>query len=187
MQDAYWSAKCGKTFEDPPEGALNVNDPDDLPNQPSSTPAAPSPTPTPSSTSAPPPLTRALGIVIEAPDSYDAESHPETAWLFFTTDYGHTVDCRADTDTVLNFARPENLDQPAVYPGGTYDLKLDGKDCQYKNDGTNSGRIFCGDTQIACYDDPAHKPGVNINRSNIDGDNYMCGLEYRQPMFTCPW
>jgi hypothetical protein len=127
-------------------------------------------------------FTKALEIVVEIPPWYGKYS-PDIAWLFFATDYGRKVHCRMDTVHIEK--RIGDLSKPA-YPGGTFDLKLFGEDCQYKNNGINPGRLFCGDKEIECKNDLNHKDGIVIG-PKLDGSNYMCGPSYRQAMFTREW
>lgn len=163
FQDAYWSAKCGKTFTDPPPGTKNTP-----PTQPSPPTAEPPKAPT-----------KALSIVVEIPPFYSAKN-PQVAWLFFTTDYGKAVDCSANAALVEK--RNEDTSKASTYPGGTFNIKLYNEDCQYKNDGTNPGRLFCGEKQIDCINDPSHQDGAAIGTGT-----YMCGPGHRQGMFTCAW
>ncbi|ORY03129.1 hypothetical protein BCR34DRAFT_492642 [Clohesyomyces aquaticus] len=96
-------------------------------------------------------------------------------WLFLETDYGHGVECR--TDFLIPFKTvPWATDGTVTYPGGTWDLVINEQPCQYKNSGDNAGKLFCGDKEHWCMDDPAEK------------NEYQCPGGYtRQPVFTCPY
>lgn len=100
---------------------------------------------------------------------------PTFDWLFLETDYGNGVGCR--TDFLLPPKTVPWASGGAVtYPGGTWPLTLDGSDCEYKNSGDNTGKLFCDEIEIGCIDDPAEK-----NEYNCDG-GYR-----RQPVFTCAY
>lgn len=98
---------------------------------------------------------------------------PTFDWLFLMTNYGSGVECR--TDFLIPFKTVSWAPNGAVtYPGGTWDLKVDGESCQYKNSGDNAGKLFCHDEEYTCIDDPAEK------------NEYQCPNNYRrQPVFTC--
>ncbi|KAJ4361855.1 hypothetical protein N0V83_010796 [Neocucurbitaria cava] len=170
--DAYWSAKCSKTFADPPPGTKDNDDPVDGLTQPSPAPEEPPKLPT-----------KALSIISEVPPWYGKASQ-DIAWLFFATEYGQKVGCRVDP--AYTEKRQEDISKPATYPGGTFDLRLCEEDCQYKNDGLNPGRLFCADKEIECKNDPAHEDGSAID-GKLDGSNYMCGPATRHAFFTCAW
>jgi hypothetical protein len=98
----------------------------------------------PSSPPSPPPQapkTKALSIILQ---NYIDESSNDMTWLFFATDYGASVLCHSDKKALLKTkaARATDIDNPP-WPGGTYQLKLDGMNCEYKNDGTNAGALWC--------------------------------------------
>jgi hypothetical protein len=98
---------------------------------------------------------------------------PTLDWLFLRTDFGHGVECR--TDFLIPFSTATWTSGGALtYLGGTWPLNIDGESCEYKNSGDNPGRLFCGDRQYGCVDDPA------------ENDIYSCTDGYlRQPVFTC--
>jgi hypothetical protein len=89
--------------------------------------------------------------------SYDAQ------WHFYATAVGHEVSCdpssdnqvseianKGPSDAKFNFGGDQrNL----PWPAGTYNLSIDGEDCQYRNDGTNPGRLFCPKKEISCTED----------------------------------
>lgn len=83
-------------------------------------------------------------------------------WHFYTTPVGHAVGCdwksnsveeittQGPSDTKLpSSTDPKNL----PWPGGEYKLNIDGEECVYKCDGTNSGRLLCPQKEIACRED----------------------------------
>jgi hypothetical protein len=100
---------------------------------------------------------------------------PTFDWLFLTTDYGKGVGCR--TDFLVPFKTvPWATGDAVTYPGGTWNLDIDGEECQYKNLGDNPGMLFCHGRCITCINDPNEK------------NEYECGGGYRrQPVFTCAY
>jgi hypothetical protein len=96
-------------------------------------------------------------------------------WLFLTTDFGKGVGCR--TDFLVPFKTvPWAAGGAVTYPGGTWNLNIDGEECQYKNSGNNVGMLFCHGRSITCINDPEEK------------NEYGCGGGYkRQPVFTCAY
>jgi hypothetical protein len=172
LQDAYWSAKCGKTFVDPPPGTKE--EPEDYADA------------VPPNTSAPTQPTKALSIVADVGFKSMQNRDPAIVdWKFFSTDYGNAVGAR--TDPALQVRRTENIDQQ-IFPGGTFDLTLFGETCQYKNDGHSVGKLFCGDKAIECADDPAYK---NLPLRGFPGDggriSYWTLGNIRQPVYKCAY
>ncbi|KAF2274042.1 uncharacterized protein EI97DRAFT_444332 [Westerdykella ornata] len=84
-----------------------------------------------------------------------------STWNFYTTTVGKVVGSCGETkgeklipgegstnvDLLPEVAR--NTDNPP-WPGGSFQLKIEGEECEYKNDGTNSGRLFCPKREISC-------------------------------------
>ncbi|KAF2189327.1 hypothetical protein K469DRAFT_748010 [Zopfia rhizophila CBS 207.26] len=148
---------------------------------------SPSPSETLSPTETPPPESSPLGFLpdyLTQPESLqDWGAFNKIDWQFFATDYGKTVDCR--TDPAYHEERDiDRIKEGPWYPGGEFNLKLFGEDCQYKNSGNNPGRLFCGSKEIECKDDPADK---NPSDPNAEKGNYKCGDKTRQPVFTCAY
>jgi hypothetical protein len=100
---------------------------------------------------------------------------PTFDWLFLETDFGHGVECR--TDFLIPFKTvPWASNGATTFPGGIWPLTMDEQSCEYRNSGDNPGKLFCGDKQIECVDDPAEE------------EQYTCdGGFTRQPVFTCPY
>jgi len=118
--------------------------------------SSPPPPPSPPAPPAPPPKSKALSIILQ---NYIYEAANENSWLFFTTSIGVSVLCHSDKDAI---SKAKTADDPSLvenppWPGGIFPLKLDGMDCDYKNDGTNPGALWCnngGDNKvIACQQD----------------------------------
>jgi hypothetical protein len=100
---------------------------------------------------------------------------PTFDWLFLETDFGHGVGCRTDFLTPFTTV-PWAVGGVDTYSGGIWPLTIVGQSCEYRNSGDNPGRLFCGDKQFECVDDPAEK------------DEYPCDGGYtRQPVFTCSY
>lgn len=81
-------------------------------------------------------------------------SHPGGAnvgsWNFYTTTTGKTVGSCGETegekltlgDGSTNANVAGDINNPP-WPGGSFKLKIEGEQCEYKNDGTNPDRLFC--------------------------------------------
>jgi hypothetical protein len=131
----------------------------------------------------PPPLeppkgpTKALSIGTEW-----VTGAPTLDWQFFATDYGKKVECRSDW--ALRETRKIAPKGSTMHRGGSFNLKLFDQNCQYKNSGDNTGKLYCGDKTIDCVDDPAYK---DPSSPTADKGNYKCGNRWRQPVFTCAY
>ncbi|KAF1828223.1 hypothetical protein BDW02DRAFT_617367 [Decorospora gaudefroyi] len=89
--------------------------------------------------------------------SYDAQRH------FYITAFGHGVGCDISSDDQVSEItsqgpsdaksdfRGDHKNLP--WPGGIYNLNIEGEDCEYKNDGTNAGRLFCPNREIDCMEE----------------------------------
>ncbi|KAL3428232.1 hypothetical protein PVAG01_01741 [Phlyctema vagabunda] len=96
--------------------------------------------------------TKALNIVLEhrmwaIPGT---EGHAENfKWLFYSVAQGTASECSDDPVPVAE--APADGATTARYPAGTFDVKTQDGDCQYKNDGTgNPGALWCGDKGHSC-------------------------------------
>jgi hypothetical protein len=87
----------------------------------------------------------------------------DITWKFYTVSVGKAVGSCGETDgqeitpqDPSDPKLPSNLstDSPP-WPAGTFKLKIEDQDCEYKCDGTNPGRLFCPNKQIACVEDSA--------------------------------
>jgi hypothetical protein len=93
----------------------------------------------------PPPApkpTQALSIIIQS--LIDTGAGAETNWLFFSTKFGESALCKEDNYAIIKpkISTDTDIDNPP-WPGGSYTLMIDGMDCEYKNDGTNAGALWC--------------------------------------------
>ncbi|KAJ4348760.1 uncharacterized protein N0V89_010138 [Didymosphaeria variabile] len=142
----------------------------------------PEPEPEPEEPSGP---TKSLSIVAEYRNG-DILDLTKIHWKFFQVDYGKAAGC--DDEPVREEIRDRvDLDGTTLnYPGGTFDLKLWDQDCQYKNQGDNQGKLYCGDQSHECLDDPADKNPSDIN---ADKGIYKCAddTQTREPVFLCSW
>lgn len=113
-------------------------------------------------TSSGPSKGKALSIaMVTTVNSHAGGATLNSEWNFFTTSVGRAVGSCGETDgqkliptggsDVRISGSPDTENPP--WPGGAYKLNIDGKDCEYKCDGTNAGRLFCGDKQISCAED----------------------------------
>lgn len=108
----------------------------------------------------PPPKTKALSIIFQ---NYIDEISNTNSWLFFRTDIGVSKLCANEKDAIYKTdagGDAGTVDNPP-WPGGSFPLTLDGLgDCQYQNDGTNTGSLWCGENEIKCQeDDMKAQPG----------------------------
>ena len=70
------------------------------------------------------------------------------SWLFVPGDYGVDRVCAAEDQAQKMVSAPGDDDTVVnpPWPGGTFELNsLHGLECEYKNDGTNPGALFCQD------------------------------------------
>ncbi|KAF2819103.1 hypothetical protein CC86DRAFT_413177 [Ophiobolus disseminans] len=79
-------------------------------------------------------------------------------WKFYTTKVGKPVGSCGQTDGKEIPA--ESTDKPQLggssntpFPGGIFKLNIEGEACTYRCDGTNPGRLFCPQREIACRED----------------------------------
>jgi hypothetical protein len=111
---------------------------------------APQPTAEPSPAPAPTPERRNKAISIIMQHLIDPISN-EVSWQFFASDYGVSSLCHPYQEAALSVTidGPSDTDNPA-WPGGTFTLhNLDEVDCDYKNDRSNAGALWCQDRNEA--------------------------------------
>ena len=165
------------------------DDDDESPNDSSPT----SPSPVPSAT--PSRKNKALSIIFQ---NYIDEISNENTWLFFNSDYGESSECRLDTQAMKTVPADGNVDNPP-WPAGTYEMGnlIDSSSCDYLNDGTNPGSLWCQD-----WDAPPTKQGEPAlpkdreikckaeevrYKSGAEGcSDSMMGI-YRHAVVTCDW
>jgi hypothetical protein len=174
LQDAYWSAECGRIFVDPPPGTTGDKEPEDYADA------------LPPIVLVPAQPTKTLSIVADLGfKSMQDHNSAIVDWKFFSTDYGHAVGPR--TDAALQSRRTEDIDKQ-IFPGRTFDFILFDKACQYRNDGQSTGKLFCGEKTIDCTNGPAYK---NLLLRGYPGDgggeSYWTLRDIRQPMYTCAY
>lgn len=105
---------------------------------------------------------KALSIaMVTTVNSHAGGATVDSEWHFFTTSVGKAVGSCGETDGQQLIptggsdfpisGEPDSGNPP--WPAGIYNLIIEGKDCEYKCDGTSPGRLFCGDKQISCTED----------------------------------
>ncbi len=111
-----------------------------------------------SSTDSSPQATKALSIIMQnhfLQDNKGVEIS-DNSWLFFETDKGQSALCQQETDALLRtpMDKNANVNNPP-WPGGTYNLRINDMDCQYKNNGANPGALWCNgnNVPVTCYED----------------------------------
>jgi hypothetical protein len=149
--------------------------------------------PEPTASPAPERRNKALSIIMQ--HLIDPISN-EVSWQFFASDYGVSPLCHPYQEAALSVTidGPSDIDNPA-WPGGSYTLRnLDGMDCDYLNDGSNPGALWCQDRNEAKPENGEEKK-VMISRREEDrrwdhkaeicseGDLYLA----HHPVVTCDW
>lgn len=71
----------------------------------------------------------------------------EKSWLFFESDWLKQPACRSEKEAVKKTKNALGSVEQPPWPGGTYKLNLFGVECDYKNDGTNAGALWCLEEQ----------------------------------------
>ncbi|KAI4962164.1 hypothetical protein J4E86_001196 [Alternaria arbusti] len=179
----------GATKADHGDDDDDDDDDDESPNDSSPT----SPSPVPSAT--PSRKNKALSIISQ---NYIDDISNENTWLFFNSDYGESSECRLDTQAMKTVPADGNVDNPP-WPAGTYEMGnlIDSSSCDYLNDGTNPGSLWCQD-----WDAPPTKQGEPAlpkdreikckaeevrYKSGAEGcSDSMMGI-YRHAVVTCDW
>jgi hypothetical protein len=165
------------------------NDSPDKPSATTNMPAMPSPTGSAYGTGSSDKKTMILDVI------YDS-ANETTNWLFFTSSSNSskpaTMDkCRKSSpiDMLKGSMQvgkfPAKHDGPKdsyadVWPGGDFKVKPYGKSCQYMNNGTNPGGLWCDGKKLDCL----RYPGSEMaSKKPID-----CGKGRKQmPVITCQW
>ncbi|KAG5659943.1 hypothetical protein KAF25_003465 [Fusarium avenaceum] len=107
--------------------------------------------------------TKALNIILENKRHgipMDKDFYDTMNWLFYSADFGTASQCALNpalathADVSIHTLSIDAL-RDDHFPGGTFDLKTQDGDCQYKNDGTgNPGALWCGDQAHSCRAHP---------------------------------
>jgi hypothetical protein len=111
-----------------------------------------------------PPKGKSLSIaMVTQVDSHSGGASYNAQWHFFTTSVGHEVSCDSSSDTQVSEISSQGPSDAKAnfggdhknlpWPAGVYNLNIEGEDCQYRNDGTNPGRLFCPKREISCTED----------------------------------
>lgn len=135
--------------------------------------------------------TKAMTILLEEYAHGTGETTME--WLFFATEYGASATCyAAGQNSLINpVDGPKDLggdlaqiDNPPN-PAGVFKLNAHGEDCEYRNDNTNPGGLFCGDKKYDCQDAPERGGGEDASIACQGG----MGLEeqWHHPVISCQW
>jgi hypothetical protein len=118
----------------------------------------------PPSASAPIPGNSLSIAMVSSVNSHAGSADVYSTWNFYTTTVGKAVGSCGETEGVK--LTPEEgstkVELPAEvagdtdnppWPGGSFKLSIEGVECEYKNDGTNPGRLFCPNKEISCTED----------------------------------
>ncbi|KAF5690636.1 oviduct-specific glycoprotein [Fusarium denticulatum] len=134
--------------------------------------------------------TKALNIILEnkrhgVPN--DKDFYDTINWLFYSTNYGTASQCALYPALATHADVPIstlsiNALKDDYFPGGTYDVKTQDGDCQYKNDGTgNPGALWCGDQAHSCRAHPDRRTATNCR--GLDPSAQI----YHAAMVVCEW
>lgn len=89
----------------------------------------------------------------------------ELTWRFYSVPYGTASECNDKPVTTAAAGKEViglGVNNPP-FPAGTFDVKTQDGDCQYKNDGNgNPGALWCGDK--------AHSCKAHANKDQRSGD-----------------
>ncbi|KAH5075895.1 hypothetical protein HBH95_126740 [Parastagonospora nodorum] len=93
----------------------------------------------------------------------------DNSWRFYTANVGRGVGCDQIGSDVPNEIKPEGPSDPKMpgnmdpeklpWPAGEFKLLVAGQECHYKNNGQNSGRLYCSDREIECVEEVAKSKG----------------------------
>ena len=116
------------------------DDDDESPNDSDPPPSSPPPPSKPSRKN------KALSIIFQR---YFDGVWTDNSWLFFESDYGKSSVCRDEKQATRSEPAGDDYDmvKNPPWPGGTYEMNdlIDGVECDYLNDGTNPGSLWCQD------------------------------------------
>ncbi|KAF1828489.1 hypothetical protein BDW02DRAFT_615419 [Decorospora gaudefroyi] len=113
-----------------------------------------------------------LSIVLS---NFIDESHYNDAWYFHVIKGGESAVCRPNDQAISSVSAWNNpsIENPP-WPGGTFPLKVDELgNCEYKNDGSDPGALWCGEKAMPCHEDES-KSGS----SQVCSDKYYKTSEH---------
>jgi hypothetical protein len=110
----------------------------------------------------------------------------ENDWYVYQTPVDVSALCNPADQTVAKWPAddgpwPTVLPSGAPWPAGIFDITVDGMDCQYKNDNTDPGALWCKgrSSAISCWEDP--------RLDEKEGKFCDGGRIYQQPYVYCTW
>lgn len=124
--------------------------------------------------------TKAISIIYR---SNVQGTYAENDWYVYQTPVGVSALCRPADQTTAKWSANDGpwLSSAPTWPAGIFDINVDGMECQYKNDNTNPGALWCKgrDGPITCYKDDKldKKEGKYCDGQRI----------YQQPYVYCQW
>jgi hypothetical protein len=91
--------------------------------------------------------------------------------------------CRPADQTIAKWSADDGvwLSNVPAWPGGIFDINVNGMQCQYENGNTNPGALWCKgrSSPISCYKDPS------LDKKEC---KYRDGKRiYQQPYVYCQW
>jgi hypothetical protein len=110
-------------------------------------------------------------------------TYAENDWYVYQTTGAESALCKPADQTVAKWSAPDGgwLSNVPAWPHGTFDINVDGMECQYKNDNSNAGALWCKGREgpIGCSKDDAldKREGKYCDGSRI----------YQQPYVNCEW
>jgi hypothetical protein len=139
-----------------------------------------------------PTKTKAISVVLEYWLRPDNEHTME--WVFYANDIGAKAVCDKNGATRLSTIEgplsydglPADVQFPK-YPAGDFNLVAHDDECEYKNDGTNPGALFCANSRYDCYDDPDKSKGEEGRQYCTPTDTPTPSIITQNPMVYCEW
>lgn len=143
------------------------------------------PAPDPFPTTPGPAKGKALSIILQSHQIMrpnDKNTQYQNNWLFFPTDRGKLNLCRSDSEALskpkIEGSTKALVDNPPSLPG-SQDLKIDGTDCTYMNNGKgNAGKLWCGANGFDCFSETEGKKDCSEGSDTI---------LWQRPIVHCEW
>ncbi|KAH5645502.1 hypothetical protein HBI51_111200 [Parastagonospora nodorum] len=112
------------------------------------------------------------------------ETFADNDWYVYEIPVGVSALCKPEDQTVTKWTAEDGPwpSNGPDWPAGTFDINVDGMECQYKNDGRgNPGSLWCKgqDDPFTCYKDP--------KLDKREGKFCDGGRIYQQPYVYCQW
>jgi hypothetical protein len=124
--------------------------------------------------------TKAISIIYR---SKVEGTYAENDWYVYQTPVGVSALCKPEDQTIAKWSADDGawLSNVPAWPTGTFDINVDGMECQFKNDNTNPGALWCKGRSdaISCYKDS--------KLDKKEGKYCHGGRIFQQPYVYCQW